>query len=1095
MGCFSSQVVETERQVTPRRRDPTKEYSPNLVVNSKYTILSFFPKIFWTHIKRFMNLYFFIVAILQSIKDLSPVDPLTTWIPIAVIFLIAFLREGYDDIKQHREDSKINKREYIGISEGSVEKKMKSMDFHVGDVIKLMRDEECPVDLVLLKSGEENGSCSIETANLDGETNLKERVALGVTQEQDIHTIECEMTCQPPNKEIYNFQGSLRIQGKVYSLSEVNFIQSGTKLKNTEYIYGVTVYAGPQTKLGLNQQKPIVKWTKLEQFMNVISIGVFIVQWILALAAGTFANVYQVNNYKSMPYLGIDKYEAKDWVIMYVRFFLLTTSMIPISLKVTIDVCKFVYGMWIEMDNHMVANDRVNGIEEKHHARCTNTSVIEDLGAIEYIFSDKTGTLTENVMELKKFSANGKVYGHSQDCETIYEDAILTSAIQQKNQDVLALVRILALCHTLKIEYGEPIGMSPEEIAFIKGLKKLGFNITQEGKLISIQSDQFHIDKTSYMIDTILPFSFERKRMSVIALDTTTGQHILLSKGSGEYIKDLCKERFENFDEQLYRFASMGLRVMAESQKILTEEEYNSFITRLNSLKENVNRTKNDEEELYKQIENGSTLIGLTAIEDRLQQGVQETISMLRDAGIKIWMVTGDILPTALKISFSTQLIQNDGKIIDLSRNDTSISIETMLKSAIEYVNRETRHNPNFRYYLTLLGTSKNASLDDFLSPMYREDFQFLAAGAKCVIVSQATPSQKAAIVQCIREIGKTVLAVGDGGNDIPMIRGAQIGVGIIGKEGSQAASAADFAIHQFRFLQRLLLVHGRYANYRTSWLSQFCFYKSTLLSLIQVLYMFSNGYSGASFFNSFNLMCYNAIFTILPVIFFLQDKDIEESSVFLHPYVYQDSQHSLFCNKRTLFWWYMRGIYQAIVVTIIWVFVFTEHHANNVDGNSASLDEAQQVVYSSVILIVLFTVTLDTMHFTALNLIFIWGSWVLYVLLTVIASSISSIGMVKEMYLVMWRTTANPIHWCTVITMVSAAIAPPFFAQSIITMVTPTRTQVIRKNETVKRSIFKPVYLVSRKQNRDDKRLLSAEFNPSSKWDNSDAICLCCSC
>lgn len=1088
---FSRKKQETERIFNVGVRSTVSSHSSNVVVNSKYTWYSFLPLILFTHITRFMNFYFILIGILQSFRELSPVNPWTTWLPIIVIFVIAILREGYDDIKLHREDKKINERKYTGYVNGDL-KEIQSKDFHVGDVIILERDKECPADIIVLQSSEKDGTCSIETSNLDGETNLKERTMLPVFAEMDPSTfkdLNAKVKCQPPNSELYLFNGTVEIQGNLHAITSSNFIQAGTILRNTNKIIGTIVYAGKQTKLGLNSQKPPVKWTKIEILLNTVSKWVFGIQILLSIACGSFGNFYQIKHMMDFAYLEITKYDWRDWLTLYVRFFLLTTSMIPISLKVTLDICKFIYSLWIELDNKMILSDRRNNDTEIKHTTCANTSVIEDLGAVEYIFTDKTGTLTENVMELKKFSAKGVLYGYSSDTETIYEDPLLHNAFVEHDMNVYNLIRCLALCHTLKIENNEPIGISPEEISFIKGLNRLGITVTQEGKIFSIQSESLNIPLMRYEIKYVIPFNYIRKRMSVIVKDLDSNKYWLLTKGAGEIVSKNCAvpKSFEYFDGQQYQLAGMGLRVMAQSQKELSEQEFNTFISNIEHIRREINNREENEAIVYDNLEKDSELLGMTAIEDKLQQGVPETISMLRDAGIKIWMVTGDILQTAIKISFSTQLIQGDGKILDLSYKGTPVS--KLLSTAKEYVDSQFKVSPNFVFYLTLQGTTNQACLPELLSPPLVEDFKSLASRAKCVIVSRATPLQKAQIVECIKSMNKTVLAIGDGGNDVPMIRAAQIGVGIHGKEGMQAAAAGDFALHQYRFLQRLLLVHGRYAGYRTSWLSQFCFYKSTVLCLIQLLFMFSSGFSGSSFFNSFNIMCYNAIFTILPVIFFLQDKDIEESSIFLHPYVYQDTQHSIFCNKRTLFWWYMRGIYQAIVITIIWYFVFTEHHANNVDGNAASLDEAQQVVYSALILIILFTVTLETMHFTALNLIFIWGSWILYVFVAVVASSISSIEMLKDMYLVMWRTTANPIHWCTVITMVSSAIAPPFFVQAVASMVTPTRTQIIRKNETVKRSVFEPVYLVSRQQNRDDRRLLAPTYNPMSYWDQSDSI------
>ena len=1027
------------------KRNENSGYLGNEIKNSKYTVLTFIPSIFITYVKRFMNLYFFIIATLQSIKDLSPVDPMSTWIPIFCIFLITYIREGIDDYKNHMRDNKTNNREYVGYMHNS-RKIVLSKDFQVGDIIILKRNEEAPADFILLCTSEKNGTCSIETSNLDGETYLKERAAVKYTQEigaSNISGFHGIVTCQAPNISINEFKGTINYHNKVYSIDETNFIQCGTKIKNNDFVIGVVAYCGKETKLGLNSKTPPIKWTKLEKFLNKISICVFITQWTMAFIAGTIANLYQKANKDSMKYLAIESYELIDWIIMYVRFFLLTTTMIPISLKVILDMCKMIYGKWIESDKKMtsvVVGERIN-------TKCINTSVIEDLGSIEYIFADKTGTLTDNVMELKKLSVKGTMYGNEDESSSIYDDNKLRVALDNKNIDAYKLIRALLLCNTLKIEQDGEFGSSPEEIAFVGGIKKLGFEITQNENVFTISSNLYKIVPTSYKVEKILPFSYERRRMSVIVSNTATDQYLLISKGASEVIGDLCRDQYSSYNQQIDFLSSLGLRVMGISEKEITKEEFYSFKKDLDIIGRNIELRNREESLLFTRFESQSTLLGLAAIEDRLQIGVPDAIDTLRKAGIKIWMITGDIMQTALKISRSTKLIQDDGRIFTLTKEHDASATGT-ITNIFNWIRRKLQTNPNFVFYFAIDGSPTSGLLSTLLSPSFIEDFKELACKAKCVIVSRVTPAQKAQIVESIKELGKMTLAIGDGGNDVTMIRAADVGVGIVGKEGSQAAAAADFSTYQFRNLVRLLLIHGRYSCYRTSWLSQFCFYKSTVVCIIQVLYMFSNCFSGASFFNSFNLMSYNAFFTVLPVFYYLQDKDIREELVMKNPRVYLDSQRSIFLNKKTLFKWYSKGIYQAIVLSLLWNIAYSEESVSSIDGNAFSLEEAQQVIYTALIFVVLITVTLDTQTFTFHNYIFVWGSLVLYLIGCFIASSIPGMKMLKEMFLVGWRIFNDVPELVILIVAISISIVPPYFIRGVISSICPTKTQRIKYTE-----------------------------------------------
>ena len=720
---------------------------------------------------------------------------------------------------------------------------------------------------------------------------------------------------------------------------------------------------------------------------------------------------------------------------------------------------------------------------------------IETAGSLNILFSDKTGTMTENDMVLKKITVRDNYYGHNELADNIYDDGELknyinTQSIDEENEDanlgwIIKMIENLALCHTLKqiktddnkIEYE---GSSPEEISFLDGLTKLGLSFTFNDNIIEIEFPKLGTKKFEKI--EVFPFTHSRRMMSVIAHDMDTDQYFLFSKGSGENIYEKSTNRYDAFNQQIKIFSSLGLRVMAMSYKEITKSELDSFLEGLNNLRyQNLNNREENESEFFKSFEEDQSLIGTMAISDKLQKDVPHTIEILREAGIHIWMVTGDLMNTAIKIACTAKLIAEDGPLINLTQlihDENQYSAEEILQSVSEYI----KSNPIF--YLALEGSKLT---DEFLSQPLINEFISIASQAKCVICARSSPKQKSIFVEAIQSIGKITLAIGDGINDIPMIRKSHIGVGVIGKEGIQASIASDFAITEFCSLQKLLLIHGRFSYYRTSYLTQFCFYKSIIISMLQISYLFWNGFSAATMFNDFNLMCYNAIFTILPVIFIIYDKDVDDETVYLHPYLYSDSRLRYYLNPRTFFWWIIRAIYQSLCIIIVVNFSF-EIDTVSVDGLPVFLSEYQQIQYSCVILIVLVTVSLETKFYTSLNFIFIWGNWLLYILLTFFANLVNNVSICRSIFGALWRTYPNPLHWIVIISALSFATMPILFLQSLFSYLIPSRSQKLREFEINYQSKYIPAYLVDK--DHEIPPILTEASDPKTVWDISHNIC-----
>lgn len=252
------------------------------MTNSKYTIWTFVPLNLAVQFSHFMNQYFLLIACLQLVPQLTPVDPATTWVPLTVIFAVSAIKEAVDDWRRHRADAVANARPVTVLRNGT-EQRVPCEQLCVGELVRVTGDDEIPCDMVLLKTSDEHGVCYVQTANIDGETDFKTRTAVAVTQRMqlaDLVDLRALIECEPPNSEIYRFEGRLRPMinappaagagdaSAVIPLGTVNVLLQGTHLRNAHWALGVCVYAGNKTKLGMNKGKPPIKWTKMDRRVN-----------------------------------------------------------------------------------------------------------------------------------------------------------------------------------------------------------------------------------------------------------------------------------------------------------------------------------------------------------------------------------------------------------------------------------------------------------------------------------------------------------------------------------------------------------------------------------------------------------------------------------------------------------------------------------------------------------------------------------------------------------------------------------------------------------------------------------------------------------
>ncbi|XP_010276647.1 PREDICTED: phospholipid-transporting ATPase 2 [Nelumbo nucifera] len=989
-------------------------YCDNRISNRKYTVLNFLPKNLWEQFSRFMNQYFLLIACLQLWPLITPVNPASTWGPLIFIFAVSASKEAWDDYNRYLSDKKANEREVWVVKQG-IKRHIKAQDIHVGNIVWLRENDEVPCDLVLLGTSEQQGVCYVETAALDGETDLKTRTipaaCMGIASEL-LHKIKGVIECPNPDKDIRRFDANLRlfppfIDNDFCPLTINNTLLQSCYLRNTEWACGVAVYTGNETKLGMSRGIPEPKLTAVDAMIDKLTGAIFLFQIVVVFVLGIAGNVWKNTEARKQWYVQYpDEGPWYELLVIPLRFELLCSIMIPISIKVSLDLVKSLYAKFIDWDVEMYDQ------ETSTPSHAANTAISEDLGQVEYILTDKTGTLTENRMILRRCCINGIFYGN--ESGDALKDVELLNAVSNNSPDVIRFLTVMAICNTVvptksksgAISYK---AQSQDEDALVRAASHLHmtfFNKNANILEINLNGSIIHYE----LLDT-LEFTSDRKRMSVVVKDCQNGKIFLLSKGADEAILPYaCSgQQIRTFIEAVEHYAQLGLRTLCLAWRELKEDEYREW----SLLFKEANSTLVDREwrlaEVCQRLEHDLEILGVTAIEDRLQDGVPETIETLRKAGINFWMLTGDKQSTAIQIALSCNFISPEPKgqlllITGKTEDEVSRSLERVLLTM-----RITTSEPKDVAFV-VDGWALEIAIKH-----HRKAFTDLAILSRTAICCRVTPSQKAQLVEILKSCDYRTLAIGDGGNDVRMIQQADIGVGISGREGLQAARAADYSIGKFKFLKRLILVHGRYSYNRTAFLSQYSFYKSLVICFIQILFSFISGISGTSLFNSVSLMAYNVFYTSIPVLVSVLDKDLNERTVMQHPQILFYCQAGRLLNPSTFAGWFGRSLFHAIVVFIVSIHAYAYE--------KSEMEEVAMVALSGCIWLQAFVVALETNSFTILQHLAIWGNLAAFYIINFMVSTLPSSGM----YTIMFRLCRQPSYWITMFLIVVAGMGPVF--------------------------------------------------------------------
>ncbi|ESO07180.1 hypothetical protein HELRODRAFT_110679 [Helobdella robusta] len=975
------------RTIYLNKPQPIK-YMSNKISTAKYSVFLFIPKFLFEQFRRYANLFFLFIALLQQIPGVSPTGQFTTAIPLLMILSLSAVKEIFEDIKRRRADDETNSRKVYALRNNHW-MEIEWRKIVVGDIVKVTNENFFPADLVLLSSSEPRGMCYIETSNLDGETNLKIRQGIPYTSNmvthKDVESLNGILECELPNAHLYDFVGTLKPRAsnpeESYSLGPEQMLLRGSMLRNTRWIFGVVIFTGHETKFMLNSTSIPLKRSTVEKVVNSQILMLFIILIVLALICAVANQVWISQNLTKHWYLGIQDASPTGFILNFLTFVILYNNLIPISLQVTLEIVRFIQAIFIQWDVEMY--------DAKHNiATVAKTSNLnEELGQVKYIFSDKTGTLTCNEMEFKKCSVGGVKYGDDSKSVDKFDDSSLMENFNTGHETapiIRDFLTLLAVCHTVVPE-NDPkeaggikyLASSPDELALVLGARNQGFKFTTRTPT-DVTIEVFDV-KEKYKILNVLAFTSNRKRMSVI-VRLPNGKIRLMIKGADMVIFPRLASQQQYLDvtiNHLEEFASLGLRTLCLAVADIDEDKYEEWSKEYQVASTSIENRYEKLETAAELIEKDLQLLGATAIEDKLQEGVPDTIASLLKAEIKIWVLTGDKQETAINIGYACQLFTTGMKIIYFNETTLDDTAETLRRFLQELGGRVKQEN-------NLLGLiTDGETLKHAMSYRCREDFLSLLLSCKSVICCRMSPLQKAELVNLVKvEVKSITLAIGDGANDVGMIQASHVGVGISGREGLQAACASDYAIGQFRFLKRLLLIHGAWSYSRLTTLILYCFYKNICLYLIEFWFAIISAFSGQILFERWCIGLYNVIFTAAtPMAIGLFDQHCSAENLLKYPVLYKFTQSSECFNVKVFWGWCINSIYHSVV--FFWLAVaMLQHEIAFADGKVGNYLFLGNMVYTYVVVAVCIKGGLETSSWTWLTHLSIWGSiitWFLF--------------------------------------------------------------------------------------------------------------------
>ncbi len=1122
VNCNKNEINTNTKKITTfynfyindnQKNKEVYHFKNNKIDTTKYNIFTFIPKGLLYQFMRLANVYFLFTAILQCIPIISPLGSATALVPIIFVLAVSLIREAYEDCKRANLD-KIQNSVKCKVYRNNLWKDIESGNLEMGEIVIVEQDEIFPADLVLLDSPLPEGICFIETGSLDGEKTLKQKNPSPLTSGKfsydekyvDILSLDGNCICDQPNSELYFLNGKIEanLNGEFlkFPIDQKQLLLKGAKLKNTKWIIGLIIYTGHNCKIMKNSKEPRVKYSTVETIMNNRLIFIFCTQCFLCIISAICRGIFYNKNLKNNDNMSYMLYPyTVESLISFFTYLLLLNTMIPISLIVTLEIVKIGQGLFMSADV-----EGYSFVRDKY-IRPNAFSLNEELGMVDYIFTDKTGTLTCNKMMFKYcvmgdicfqlirdnentknnpeeekirkehdiicFKPNDMLTPEKFDkreykgFKIVSDDQTITLSLEKLSNIILEFWYSLALCHECNIQEDEEgredyIGMSPDSIELVRAARLQGYQLTKgkSSKFRRVKTEHYNenitksktkdnnrmqngykteisennLNAKDYEVLNIIAFTSDRKRESVIVKENNIIR--LYIKGADTIIekrltKNTNKDILEKCKTSVNYFSSQGYRTLLIGMKVLSQSEYNTFAQKLNEANMSLENKDKKVEEIYDKIEQNIYLIGCTIVEDKLQDKVPETIKDLRNANIKIWMLTGDKMNTAYNIGLSCNLISTNMKIFKLC------GVEKKLNEQMEMVNKEECEKVILDFakeFNKFKGNfdSMNKELNSFgilvdekaLKTINDEEemqkiFLDIAKDASSVICCRVSPIQKSQVVKMMKNYDKNgvTLAIGDGGNDVSMIMEAHIGIGIYGEEGMRAVQSGDYAIGEFKILHRLLLFHGRIFYVRNSQCILYFFYKNFVFTLVQFIYGFYTNFSGQTIIDDWYISFYNLIFTSLPLgARALLDIDLrpEDGEIVkkLIPFIYAELKKFPIFNKKIFFLYLFKGTIHCLINYFFTVYSTIEIPIDT-KGNTDCLWYTSVDLYTNILIIVSLDLIIDTANITWINVVIEIGTtFIFYIVFLVLVHNMDFFNSFASIY----NSVNSPLLWMNMV-------------------------------------------------------------------------------
>ncbi|XP_027499240.1 probable phospholipid-transporting ATPase VB isoform X2 [Corapipo altera] len=491
---------------------------------------------------------------------------------------------------------------------------------------------------------------------------------------------------------------------------------------------------------------------------------------------------------------------------------------------------------------------------------------------------------------------------------------------------------------------------SPDEAALVHAAQAYSFSlVSRTPERVTVRLPQGTL--LTFDILHTLGFDSVRKRMSVVVRHPLTKEIVVYTKGADSVIMDLLEDsagaekRIKRIKEKTQKhldlYARDGLRTLCIAKKVLSEDDFQKWA---NFRREAEAAIENREEllmETAQHLETKLTLLGATGIEDRLQDGVPDTIVALREAGIQIWVLTGDKQETAVNIAYSCKLLDQRDTVFTINTENKE-TCESLLDLTLEEVRKSYECNKPRRKIFGIIPTAPEApeapnaefglvidgkTLSLIFQGGLQEKFVSLARRCRSVLCCRSTPLQKGMVVRLLRgQLRVMTLAIGDGANDVNMIQAADVGIGISGQEGMQAVMASDFAIARFKHLKKLLLVHGHWCYSRLAKMVIYFFYKNVSYVNLLFWYQFFCGFSGSTMIDYWQMIFFNLFFTsVPPILFGVLDKDVSAETLLGLPELYRNGQNSEIYNLSTFIITMLDAFYQSLICFFVPYLVYKD--------------------------------------------------------------------------------------------------------------------------------------------------------------------------